>query len=120
MNIEEIRNYCLEKTEANESFPFDETSLVFKLENKIFAILSLDDDFSINLKCDPEEAIHLRAMYPYVFPGFHMNKTHWNTIKNTNEVPDHLLKLWIDNSYRLVFRKLPKKLRDSLQAIKDS
>ena len=56
LDAEDIRNYCIAKKCVTEGFPFDETSLVFKVCNKMFAILSLDDSFSINLKCNPEKA----------------------------------------------------------------
>ena len=66
MNIEEIRTYCLEKPLANESFPFGDQTLVFKVHDKIFALLGLEPPFSINLKCDPDRAIEFRETYPDV------------------------------------------------------
>ena len=55
MDIEQIRNYCLAKKEVTESFPFDETTLVFKVAGKMFALLSLESvPKRMNLKCDPE------------------------------------------------------------------
>ena len=36
MNIEEVREYCLSLKNTIECFPFDEVSLVFKVENKMF------------------------------------------------------------------------------------
>lgn len=107
MNIEEIREYCLSKKAVTEGFPFDETTLVFKLMNKIFALIGLDSDF-INLKCDPEKAIQLRERHSYITPGYHMNKEHWNSVvfdlAGTNE-----LKEWINDSYELVKNSLTKK-----------
>jgi predicted DNA-binding protein (MmcQ/YjbR family) len=111
MNIESIREYCLIKSDVTECFPFDDTALVFKVKNKMFALLNLDSPHSINLKCDPDKAIELREQYPFVIPGYHMNKTHWNTILLDDAVPDKLLKQWIDQSYQLVVASLPKKLR---------
>src|SRR5690554_7249719 len=75
MNVEDFREYCLQKQHVEESFPFDETTLVFKLNNKIFALLSLNDlKNTCNLKCDPEKALELRASYQGIVPGYHMNK----------------------------------------------
>src|SRR5690554_7505443 len=80
MNTEFFRDYCLQKKHVEESLPFDDTTLVFKLNKKIFALLSLKDEVkSCNLKCDPEKAMSLRANYSGIIPGYHMNKTHWNT-----------------------------------------
>ncbi len=109
MNIEELRFYCLAKKAVTESFPFDETTLVFKVMGKIFALTDTEDEFSVNLKCDPEKAIELRERYPSVQPGYHMNKKHWNTIFIDGTLSDEQLQAWIDDSYSLVANSLPKK-----------
>jgi predicted DNA-binding protein (MmcQ/YjbR family) len=105
MNIEEFREYCLKKKDVTESFPFDESTLVFKVKGKMFALTDTEDVFSINLKCDPEKAIDLREHYPCVLPGYHMNKKHWNTVIIDSTVDGKLLKEWIDHSYDLVLKK---------------
>ena len=117
MNIEELREYCLSKKGVTESFPFDETTLVFKVMGKMFALTDTEDEFSINLKCDPEKAIELREKYPAVQPGYHMNKKHWNTIYVDGSVSDEKLKAWIDDSYWLITNSLPKKDRIKLGLI---
>jgi predicted DNA-binding protein (MmcQ/YjbR family) len=81
MNIEEFRDYCLTKKGVSEDFPFDETTLVMKVLDKMFALGNLDGPLSINLKCNPEKAIELRELYPAVKPGYHMSKKHWNTVE---------------------------------------
>ena len=108
MNIEEIREYCLGKSQVNESFPFGDTTLVFKVSGKIFALLSLDA-VQMNLKCEPDLAIELREQYSSVIPGYHMNKKYWNTILLNGTIPDKLIKDWIDLSYSLVAKKGKKK-----------
>jgi predicted DNA-binding protein (MmcQ/YjbR family) len=105
MNIETIREYCISKTGATESFPFGEDTLVFKAVDKIFALVNLSGDLSINLKCDPAFAIELRERYSSVTPGYHMNKKHWNTINFDGSVPDKEIFKWIDHSYELVTGK---------------
>ena len=80
MNIEDFYNYCLSKKGATESFPFDENTLVFKVGNKIFLLVGLQNFDSFNVKCDPEKAIILREEYTEIIPGYHMNKKHWNTV----------------------------------------
>ena len=114
MDIEEIRAYCLLKKAVTESFPFDETTLVFKVMGKMFALLPLEKEPSINLKCDPEKAIELRAHYSAVLPGYHMNKRLWNTVMIDGSISDKLIKEWIDDSYQLIVEKLPKKHRKEL------
>ncbi len=106
MNIEEIRDYCIDKENVTEGFPFGEQTLVFKLSGKIFATLSLRGDTRMNLKCDPEKAIALREHHHYVLPGYHMNKRHWNTILFEHASGDEMKK-WIDHSYDLVYKSLP-------------
>jgi predicted DNA-binding protein (MmcQ/YjbR family) len=114
MYIDEFRDYCLSKKEVTEELPFDENTLVFKVAGKIFAITDIDKFKSINLKCDPDKAEDLRARYNAVQPGYHMNKKHWNTIINNSDVNDTLLKQWIDESYELVIKGLPKKIKQEL------
>jgi len=108
MNIESFREFCLSKPGTSESFPFDENTLVFKVAGKMFALTDLADDFSINLKCDPEKCIELREHYDCAKPGYHMSKKHWNTILIDGSVDDKLLKEWIDLSYNLVVLSLSK------------
>jgi len=108
MNVEEIRLFCLNKTGVTESFPFDDTTLVFKVLNKMFALVNLKDNQNINLKCDPDKAIELREHYTSVLPGYHMNKKLWNTIMLDESIPDKIIKEWIDDSYALVVATLSK------------
>ncbi|MFN3403583.1 MAG: MmcQ/YjbR family DNA-binding protein [Cytophagaceae bacterium] len=114
MNIEEYRNYCLNKKGVTEEFPFDNNTLVFKVKGKMFTAADVEMFEGINLKCDPEEAIYLRENYSSVLPGYHMNKKHWNTVLMDGSIPDQLIRKWIDNSYSLVVAGLPKKLRNTL------
>jgi predicted DNA-binding protein (MmcQ/YjbR family) len=113
MNIEEIREYCMVKKRVTEGFPFDETTLVFKVMGKMFALLSLDET-TINLKCDPERAVALREQHPFILPGYHMNKMHWNTIIWDGGISEKQLWELIDHSYDLVAKSLPKKLQAEL------
>jgi predicted DNA-binding protein (MmcQ/YjbR family) len=115
LNIEELRNYCIKKPGVSESFPFDESTLVFKVSDKMFALVNLDGDLSMNLKCDPERAILLREKYSFVIPGYHMNKRHWNTVIIDNNVPGKLVFEWIDHSYTLVTRTLTKEKQNKLK-----
>jgi predicted DNA-binding protein (MmcQ/YjbR family) len=73
---------------------------------KMFALTDLVDDFSLNLKCDPERAVELRDRYPAIRPGFHMNKTHWNTVEMDGSLPQKLVLELIDHSYQLVKAKM--------------
>ncbi|MDP4224159.1 MAG: MmcQ/YjbR family DNA-binding protein [Bacteroidota bacterium] len=105
MDIESLRNHCISKKKVTESFPFDEETLVFKVEGKMFALVNLEGELSINLKCEPELALELRERYPAVTPGYHMNKKYWNTIMLDGTIPDKEVFSWIDHSYEEVLKK---------------
>ena len=111
MDIEAIRSYCLSKKGTDEGFPFDDTTLVIKVGGKIFVLINLDIDPSMNLKCNPDMAIDLREANPTIIPGYHMNKKHWNTIVLDGSLSKRLILEMIDHSYELVFQSLPGKLR---------
>jgi predicted DNA-binding protein (MmcQ/YjbR family) len=110
MDIEAFRDYCLSKKGTDESFPFDEKTLVFKVMGKMFALAGLEaSPSSANLKCDPERAIELREEYPEdIRPGYHMNKKHWNTVIIEGELSDEFIIELVDHSYDLVVSKLRK------------
>lgn len=120
MNIEELRDFCISKKGVTEHFPFDDVTLVFKVMNKMFALVGLHQwesgDQKINLKCNPEKANELRADYEGISAGFHMNKKHWNTIlMNNSDVSDQLVFQLIDHSYDLVVQGLTKKAKAELE-----
>lgn len=114
MNIEEFREYCLAKKGVTESFPFDETTLVFKVMGKMFALTDLLPPHEANLKFDEEEALQARDEFLGVKPGYHMNKKYWNTVPLSGTVGDEQIRQWIDQSYQLIVNKLPKKLQNEI------
>jgi predicted DNA-binding protein (MmcQ/YjbR family) len=111
VNIEELREYCLQKPGVTESFPFGEETLVFKVGDKIFLLTGLGSH-SFNIKCDPEKAVELREQYSEVQPGYHMNKKHWNTVHTDGSLTNKQLRDMVDHSYDLVFASLPKAQAD--------
>ena len=116
MNAEEVRDYCLSLKNTTESFPFDDVSLVFKVENKMYMLMSLDAaESNIAVKCDPEQAEILRDHYSAVEPAYHFNKKHWNNIYLDRDMTEDEIRQWIDHSYAEVIRKLPKKVREQYE-----
>ncbi|SRR6266498_524030 len=116
MNIETLREYCLNKIGAEETTPFGPDTLVYKVNGKIFLLMSLDEEsLSFNVKCDPEIAIELREHYSCVFPGYHMNKKHWNTVVVDGSVSAKQLREWIDHSYDLIVKSFPPKNKKGVQ-----
>lgn len=115
MDIETFRNYCLSKKQVTEHFPFDTETLVFKVAGKMFALTGLENKpASVNLKCDPERAIELRETYPEIIPGYHMNKTHWNTVNIEGNLTNGFIKTLVDDSYNLIICGVSKKIRQEL------
>mgnify|MGYP000915376432 FL=1 len=114
MDIELLREKCLSLPYVEEKFPFDEYTLVFYVGSKLFALTDLQTPNSVNLKCDPEQAIELRERYMGIVPGYHMNKKHWNTVAFNADVSDKLILELLHNSYQLVWNKLPRKEREAL------
>ncbi|VBB45880.1 conserved hypothetical protein [uncultured Paludibacter sp.] len=116
MNIEDLREYCLSLKGAEETFPFDDVTLVMKVGGKMFALIPLDEvNASISLKCDPDLAIELRERYNCVQPGYHFNKNHWNTVYISSEITSSQIQEWINLSYNLVKISLPKRLKEKLE-----
>ena len=116
MNIETISDYCRKKKGVTEDFPFDEDTLAIRVMNKIFLLASLEKiPLQINLKCDPEYAVELRERYDSVQPGFHMNKSHWNTVLIDGSIPNSELKEMIDHSYEQVVKGLKKADKEKLK-----
>jgi predicted DNA-binding protein (MmcQ/YjbR family) len=99
MNTEELRDYCLQKPFVEETMPFDQDTLVFKVGGKMFLLTGLDDGTSFTAKCDPERAAELREQFTEVQPGYHMNKTHWNTVSMNGSLTRKQLCEMIDHSY---------------------
>lgn len=114
MDANEILEYCLAKKGVTESFPFDNETLVTKVGPKIFLLMSLErQPLGINVKTDPEWSAELREQYIQITGAFHMNKTHWNSVSIDGLKRELIFKL-IDHSYDLVFKSLPKKIKEVL------
>jgi predicted DNA-binding protein (MmcQ/YjbR family) len=115
MSREAVLAYCEARPGAAEEHPFGPETAVFKVGGKIFAICDIvGDPPSVSLKCDPDLAVHLRATYAAVRPGYHLNKRHWNTVVLDSSIPDDELVEMLEDSYRLVVAGLPKRERERL------
>ncbi|MBD8018166.1 MmcQ/YjbR family DNA-binding protein [Kaistella pullorum] len=117
MDASEILDYCNEKKGVEETFPFDNETLVLKVGGKMFLLMSLDKHpLHIAVKTDPERSEELRADHPQISGAYHMNKTHWNSVV-CEGLKKELIKKLIDHSYELIFKSLTKKKQ---QEVKDS
>ena len=114
MNLTNVRNFCLSLPYVSEDMPFDQETLVFRIHQKIFALLNINGEpLKINLKCDPDYALYLRDRYSEsITAGFHMNKKHWNTVLlESDEYHTPFLKDMILHAYHLVILGLGKGVR---------
>ncbi len=112
MDQHELKAQCLALPGAGEEFPFGDEVSVFKVGGKMFAACRLDDKpLRLSINCDPELAVQLRAAYPAIAPGYHLNKRHWNTITLDGSLPDQMVTDLLGDSYDLVVASLPKARR---------
>jgi len=115
MDADALRTLCLDFPGAVEERPFGPETTVFKVERKVFLLSALDaEPLRMSVKCEPELAEQLRASYPAVVPGYHLNKRHWNTVTLDGSLPDRLVRDLVEDSYDLVVSALPKRVRVQL------
>lgn len=115
MDALELRAYCLKKKGVTESFPFNETTLVFKVGDKMFLLVAIDSQpLSFSAKANPEWSTELREEYSQITGAYHMNKTHWNSVLCEGLKPDFITKL-IDHSYELVLNTLPNRIKIDIE-----
>jgi len=115
MTFRDLYDHCMSKPAAEETFPFGEDVLVFKVAGKMFALTNTERlPLSVSLKCDPEHAIQLRERFAAVQPGYHLNKAHWNSVDLDGSIPDEEVRRWIDDSYALVLQGLSRADRNRL------
>ncbi len=117
MNQLDLEKYCLKKNAVTKEYPFDKTTAVYKVANKMFVLTSDDESKSmrINVKCEPLYALELRAIYESVIAGYHMNKKHWNTITCNKEIEDSEMYEFIDDSYALVLSSFSQKKQKEIR-----
>ena len=106
-----IDEYLMAKRGVTKDLQAEWNWIRYHIGGKMFAAVLLDHDdrpYYINLKLDPAEGELMRKQYPDVIPGYYSNKLHWNSVKLDGDIPNDLLKTWLDRSYLLVLQDLPK------------
>ena len=103
MTPAQLRRLCLAFPDAEETFPFGPETSVFKVGGKMFALAQLKrKPLQVSVKCEPELGEQLRASYPEIEPGYHLNKRHWLTVTFGGTAPEELVNELIAGSYDLV------------------
>lgn len=118
MTLDAFRGLCLSYPGTTEEMPFGPDVLVFKVVGKMFALCDVARFESVNLKCDPERAVELRASFEGITPGYHMNKVHWNTVACDGSVPDALIVELLTHSHALVVASLNRTQREALKTMR--
>jgi predicted DNA-binding protein (MmcQ/YjbR family) len=120
-----LRTICLSFPGAYEDYPFGPETAVFKVradiaggarhEAKLFALSTMDpQNWYVNLKCEPNLAVQLRAAHPEITGAWHMNKTHWNGVRLDGTLPDDMIRDMVEDSYDLVVAGLTRKQQEQL------
>lgn len=119
MDIAIFREYCLSLPEVEETLPFDDDTLVYKVSGRMFAMISISTPDHFAVKCHPDRAILLRDRYAEITPGWHLNKRHWNDVSIVGELSEGFLKAEIRHSYFAVVRSnvTPRERRDMVLAM---
>ncbi len=105
MDHKTVETYVLSMPNAKLEYPFGEDVAVYKVEDKMFALIAESSNpIRLSLKCDPQLARLLRERYETVMEGYHLNKKHWNTLLLTGQLTWEEVQDLIRHSYQLVAR----------------
>lgn len=125
MTLKEYKKYCVNKPGVEETYPFGDQAVVFKVGGKMFSLSNVTAFkmkgevkpafHHISVKCDPDIAADLRRNFEDIIPGWHLSKVHWISLIMGGKLKESLIKDLIDQSYNLVFASLPKKAQEKLK-----
>jgi predicted DNA-binding protein (MmcQ/YjbR family) len=116
MDIEEIRQFCLSLPHATEDVKWG-NDLTFCVGKKMFAVTGLEtaENSSLSFKCTPEKFAELTERAG-IIPAHYVARYHWVTLEKLDALKPDELKDLIKKSYRLVWEKLPKGVRNKLNS----
>ncbi|MCR6569190.1 MmcQ/YjbR family DNA-binding protein [Acinetobacter baumannii] len=114
MNGEQLHRLAIEAARnlpfSEQTHPFGPEYEVYKILEKMFMLtVEVSGVKMINVKCDPYKSQEYQELYPFIIPGYHMNKKHWISIKPHKNLTSDFLRDLIRDSYDLVVKKLPLK-----------
>lgn len=114
-SIADLRAECAQLPYSQETFPFNDHTLVFKVAGHMYALTDLSSpDLRLSVKVNPERGEALRATYLAIQPGYHLNKRHWITLHLDGSVPDALVRDLLHGSHALVMAGLNSCQRQEL------
>ena len=118
MDKQTVDALCRKQMGSTHDYQVDWEADRYHIGGKMFAMLGADSKgvSILTLKCDPARADELREIYEGIVPGYHMNKTHWNSLYFDTDIPEELWEKLIEHSYTLVLQKLPKRVQQEIMA----
>ncbi len=106
---QEVLSYGMKFTGAYLDTPFhdDNWVLVRYRPNKRAFVWTYErlGNIWVNVKVEPQWRDFWRNAYESVFPAYHQNKEHWNSIILDGSIPDEEIKRMIAESYDLIMKK---------------
>ncbi len=124
MEFETFKAYCLSKKGVEETYPFGDMAVWFKVGEKAFCwtfveMFKMDEELKpaftfVNCKCDPVQAEEWRVQYAAVRPGWHQSKKHWNSVFMDGSLTDEDFRMMIDHAYDIVIKSLSKKMQTEI------
>lgn len=114
-----IDEYLTGKPGVTKDLQPDWNWIRYHIGGKMFAAIPLDDrgePYYITFKLEPLEGEMMRAQFSDIIPGYYMNKQHWNSVLPDGEIPDEMLRHWLDRSYELVLGGFSKKKQAEILA----
>ena len=119
MDILDFREYVLSFTNVDETTPFDDVTLVYKVAGKMFVCADMDDFTHIVIHHSSEVGDELREKYSQITPAWHFNKRFWSSVRIDSDLPGVLVRDLIRESYIFTIHHnvTPKSRREELLRI---
>jgi predicted DNA-binding protein (MmcQ/YjbR family) len=115
MSVDFVREVAMSLPNVTEQIQW-ENHLLFKIGGKMFAITTLGPEgVRLSVKSTPERFYELTEI-PGVIPAPYMARNHWVALERWDAIRRGEMEELIQESYRLVFEKLPKKAQAQLSA----
>ena len=115
MDLEKLRSFCLTFPHATEDVQWED-DLLFRVGGKMFTVVNLNPPHNFSLKCTPDSFAELTQMEG-IIPAPYMARNHWIQIRDHNALKFSEIQKLIGDSYRMVFEKLPLKVRKEMESL---
>lgn len=116
MDILDLREYVLSLPRAEETTPFDDATIVYKIAGKWFMVVDVEELSHIVIHHPVERGIALRDEWREIVPAWHFNKRYWSSVRLDGDLPEAVVRELIRESYIFTIRHnvTPKARREEL------